>query len=152
MSSQTQSVPSEPAITAPPVVHHCAELCTPSTNETPARPSPVRPRQLTAVTLLTAGQPLSAIAGILGVHRNTLHNWKKDPAFLEELHLRQTEIQSASHARLRVLFLQATHTALKSLHVKDDTERYRNSFRILTTLRPWMPTLNKLDPLDTPPL
>jgi hypothetical protein len=117
---------------------------------TPNRPQPdLNPRQLTALALLTSGKTISAAASMLGVHRSTLHDWTKIPAFAAELQSRRAELRDTIDARLYRLLLHATHACIASLKVKDLQQSYRNAFRLMSTLRPWMPRIDGL--LDHPP-
>jgi DNA-binding NarL/FixJ family response regulator len=54
-------------------------------NPEPPPPTPLTPRQCHAARLLVAGQTAKAIAAQLGVNRHTISEWKKLPAFREEL-------------------------------------------------------------------
>jgi hypothetical protein len=100
--------------------------------------------QQTAITLLLSGHTLSAVAATLRLHRSTLYQWKRIPAFILELNHRQHEIRRAADARLRRL-LQTTQTALDSLEHKCDL-RHKNAFRLLTVLRPYIPFMDQPEP------
>jgi len=104
-------------------------------------------RQQTAISLLTSGHTITAVAATLGLNRCTIHQWKQLPAFISELTTRQEEIRIASDARIRRLLLQASQTALDSLSSKRE-DRHRNAFRVLSVIRPFIPLMNQPLPLQ----
>jgi hypothetical protein len=113
---------------------------------TPSRPQPstLTPQQLTAIALLTSGKTVGSVATMLNIHRSTLHAWKQRPDFADELQSRRAELRDTIDARLYRILLHATHTAIASLRVKDPEESHRNSVRLLSALRPWMPRIDAL--------
>jgi hypothetical protein len=114
--------------------------------------SQLNPRQLTAINLLVMGHTVTATASIVGVNRWTINAWKKDPAFAAALNRHRDDIHRTADARIRLLLLQTTQTALESLHVKDPDARYRHCFRLLSLLRPYRAALQPPEPPDEPAL
>lgn len=112
---------------------------------TPDRPQPaLEPRQLAAIALLTAGKTTAAVASMLKIHRSTLHRWKLDPVFAAELAARRDELRETIESRLYRILLHATHSCIASLKVKDVGQSHRNAFRLMSTMRPWMPRMDTL--------
>lgn len=52
---------------------------------------PISPAQSAVLTALASGATHSAAAKIAGVHRSSIHNWVKDPAFSQELETARQE-------------------------------------------------------------
>lgn len=64
----------------------------------PAKPKPLKPRQLSAARLLLAGHSVSAAAAALHIHPYTLNRWKRYPLFHAELR-RQTDALARNTAQ-----------------------------------------------------
>lgn len=77
---------------------------TPPEQSTPGLPRPsVSARQARAIQLLLAGQTLTRAARELGVHRNTLAQWRQNVHFAMELASRQRELLESAGAQARLL-------------------------------------------------
>src|SRR5688572_6363638 len=91
------------------VVQDCGELCTsesasPSSHPRGAGENGLSVTQLNAIDLMVLGRRDADVARAVGVHRNTVGNWRRlDPRFQAELNRRRQEIWGASVDRLRGL-------------------------------------------------
>jgi hypothetical protein len=128
-----------PTASEPEIRHNSTDFDTKLKNDPPtlSQKPALTPTQITAISLLTAGHTIAATASLLNLHRSTIHLWKRQPPFAEELDRRIDEIAQASEARIRLLFLQTTQKALDSLKDKDPDRMYKNCFRLLALLRPY---------------
>jgi DNA-binding CsgD family transcriptional regulator len=80
------------------------ELPKPPEQSTPVIRHPgVSARQARAIQLLLAGQTLTRVARELGVHRNTLAQWRQNVHFAMELAARQRELLESAGAQARLL-------------------------------------------------
>ena len=66
--------------------------------------------QLRAVTLLAAGKSVAVTAAELTIDRSTIHRWKHEPAFMEELHRLAREMQEHINSRMLSLAGDAMDT------------------------------------------
>lgn len=74
----------------------------------PPHPSPLSPRQLSAISLLCSGLNLDTVAARLRIGRTTLYTWRTThPAFRAELARRQKELRDTASRRLRLTLLRA---------------------------------------------
>jgi hypothetical protein len=120
LTTQTQPAPSEPPV-ASALTKVTATPCT-----------DLSPQQQTALWLLLAGKPDSAVAASLNIHRATILRWRlHTPAFAAELQRRRQEIYQAAADRLRTLVIKSLMILEKALNDRYQETRIQTATHIL---------------------
>lgn len=78
------------------------------------------PNQAGAAIALGFGLPVSAVAAKFGIHRSTLHNWLREPAFLRSAQSARKEFETQFRDQLAVLTRLALNT-LREILTNPDT-------------------------------
>jgi len=81
------------------------------------------PRQEIALETLLAGWSVREVARLVGVHRNTVYYWLKQPAFQQAL----MEASVKASTDLSLMALRAAVGLVKGLRVPGDGERHGGS-------------------------
>ena len=124
-TSNSQISTSSSSTNSPAPVQNCAELCTPRKE--------ISDLQRKAILLILAGKSDSAVACIIGVHRNTVTTWRLRTAYFRvALHEARDQLWSAELDKLRALLFQSLKEIQKQL--KDPYSEIR--FRAAKTLLP----------------
>ena len=93
--------------------------------------SSLNDNQKVAIQLLLMGKKVSKIAEAIGVDRRTIHRWRQDELFQEELDRRRRELWSAATDRLRALVHPAIDVLEQELAARYDRMRYRAANAVL---------------------
>ena len=84
-------------------------------------PAPgLTPEQLNAIDLLILGKTDREVAEIVGVRRETITKWHKNPFFTAELNVKREELWTDSKLRLKALAHEAVNTLTNGLHSSDE--------------------------------
>lgn len=84
-------------------------------------PAPrLTPEQLNAIDLLILGKTDREVSEIVGVRRETITKWHKNPFFTAELNVKREELWTDSKLRLKALAHEAVNTLTNGLHSSDE--------------------------------
>lgn len=84
-------------------------------------PAPkLTPEQLNAIDLLILGKTDREVSEIVGVRRETVTKWHKNPFFIAELNIKREELWTDSKLRLKALAHEAVNTLTNGLHSSDE--------------------------------
>ena len=78
------------------------------------------PQQLQAIELLLSGQTLTAVAGTVGVRRETVHRWQReDWPFIAAVNTSKRELHDAAPARLLSVWSKAADNLANAIEEGD---------------------------------
>ena len=84
-------------------------------------PAPrLTPEQLNAIDLLILGKTDREVSEIVGVRRETITKWHKNPFFTAELNVKREDLWTDSKLRLKALAHEAVNTLTNGLHSSDE--------------------------------
>lgn len=84
-------------------------------------PAPgLTPEQLNAIDLLILGKTDREVSEIVGVRRETITKWHKNPFFIAELNVKREDLWTDSKLRLKALAHEAVNTLTNGLHSSDE--------------------------------
>ncbi len=84
-------------------------------------PAPrLTPEQLNAIDLLILGKTDREVSEIVGVRRETITKWHKNPFFIAELNVKRDELWTDSKLRLKSLAHEAVNVLTSGLHSSDE--------------------------------
>jgi hypothetical protein len=84
-------------------------------------PAPgLTPEQLNAIDLLILGKTDREVSEIVGVRRETITKWHKNPFFIAELNVKREELWTDSKLRLKALAHEAVNVLTNGLHSSDE--------------------------------
>jgi hypothetical protein len=84
-------------------------------------PAPkLTPEQLNAIDLLILGKTDREVSEIVGVRRETITKWHKNPFFTAELNVKRDELWTDSKLRLKALAHEAVNVLTNGLHSSDE--------------------------------
>jgi hypothetical protein len=81
------------------------------------RSKPLTPEMENAIDLLVTGKPDREVAEAVGVSRQTIAQWRRNPVFMAELNRRRQALWADGHERLRHMLM----TAIDRLQTAVDT-------------------------------
>jgi hypothetical protein len=98
-------------------------------------PAPkLTPEQLNAVDLLILGKTDREVSELVGVRRETVTKWHKNPFFSAELNSRREELWADAKLRLKALAHEAVNTLSNGLHSADEKVAITVAVHILKTV------------------
>ena len=84
-------------------------------------PAPkLTPEQLNAIDLLILGKTDREVSEIVGVRRETVTKWHKNPFFTAELNVKREALWTDAKLRLKALVYEAVNTLTSGLHSTDE--------------------------------
>jgi hypothetical protein len=84
-------------------------------------PAPrLTPEQLNAIDLLILGKTDREVSEIVGVRRETITKWHKNPFFIAELNVKRDELWTDAKLRLKALAHEAVNVLTNGLHSSDE--------------------------------
>ena len=84
-------------------------------------PAPrLTPEQLNAIDLLILGKTDREVSELIGVRRETVTKWHKNPFFTAELNVKRDALWIDSKLRLRALASEAVNVLTNGLHSSDE--------------------------------
>jgi hypothetical protein len=84
-------------------------------------PAPrLTPEQLNAIDLLILGKTDREVSEIVGVRRETITKWHKNPFFIAELNVKRDELWTDAKLRLKALAHEAVNILTNGLHSSDE--------------------------------
>ena len=92
------------------------------------------PEQLNSIDLLILGKTDREVAEIIGVRRETITKWHKNPFFTAELNVKRDELWVDSKLRLRALASEAVNVLTNGLHSSDEKIAITSAVHILKTV------------------
>ena len=92
------------------------------------------PEQLNAIDLLILGKTDREVAEIVGVRRETVTKWHKNPFFSAELSIRREELWVDAKLRLKSLAHEAVNVLTKGLSSRDEKVAITAAVHILKTV------------------
>jgi hypothetical protein len=92
------------------------------------------PEQLNAIDLLILGKTDREVAEIVGVRRETITKWHKNPFFSVELSIRREELWVDAKLRLKSLAHEAVNVLTNGLHSSDEKVAITSAVHILKTV------------------
>jgi len=92
------------------------------------------PEQLNAIDLLILGKTDREVAEIVGVRRETITKWHKNPFFSAELNVRREELWVDAKLRLKSLVHEAVNVLTNGLASKDEKVAITAAVHILKTV------------------
>ena len=92
------------------------------------------PEQLNAIDLLILGKTDREVAEIVGVRRETISKWHKNPFFSVELSIRREELWVDAKLRLKSLAHEAVNVLTNGLHSSDEKVAITAAVHILKTV------------------
>jgi hypothetical protein len=92
------------------------------------------PEQLNAIDLLILGKTDREVAEIVGVRRETITKWHKNPFFSVELSIRREELWVDAKLRLKTLASEAVNVLTNGLHSSDEKIAITAAVHILKTV------------------
>jgi len=92
------------------------------------------PEQLNAIDLLILGKTDREVAEIVGVRRETITKWHKNPFFSAELNVRREELWIDAKLRLKSLVHEAVNVLTNGLASKDEKVAITAAVHILKTV------------------
>ncbi len=98
-------------------------------------PAPrLTPEQLNAIDLLILGKTDREVSEIVGVRRETITKWHKNPFFTAELNVKREDLWRDSKLRLRALASEAVNVLTNGLHSTDEKIAITAAVHILKTV------------------
>lgn len=98
-------------------------------------PAPrLTPEQLNAIDLLILGKTDREVSEIVGVRRETITKWHKNPFFTAELNVKREDLWRDSKLRLRALASEAVNVLTNGLHSTDEKIAIMAAVHILKTV------------------
>ncbi|HQB08175.1 MAG TPA: hypothetical protein PK712_09965, partial [Rectinema sp.] len=98
-------------------------------------PAPrLTPEQLNAIDLLILGKTDREVSEIVGVRRETITKWHKNPFFTAELNVKREELWRDSKLRLKSLAHEAVNILTNGLHSSDEKIAITAAVHILKTV------------------
>ncbi|MFZ2833018.1 MAG: hypothetical protein WAZ20_03785, partial [Methanothrix sp.] len=98
-------------------------------------PAPrLTPEQLNAIDLLILGKTDREVSEIVGVRRETITKWHKNPFFIAELNVKREELWRDSKLRLKSLAHEAVNILTNGLHSSDEKIAITAAVHILKTV------------------
>ena len=98
-------------------------------------PAPqLTPEQLNAIDLLILGKTDREVSELVGVRRETITKWHKNPFFIAELNSRREALWKDSKLRLRALATEAVNVLTNGLHSEDEKIAISAAVHILKTV------------------
>lgn len=98
-------------------------------------PAPrLTPEQLNAIDLLILGKTDREVSEIVGVRRETITKWHKNPFFTAELNVKREELWRDAKLRLRALASEAVNVLTNGLHSTDEKIAITAAVHILKTV------------------
>ena len=92
------------------------------------------PEQLNAIDLLILGKTDREVSELVGVRRETITKWHKNPFFIAELNSRREGLWTDSKLRLRALASEAVEVLSNGLHSEDEKIAISAAVHILKTV------------------
>ena len=92
------------------------------------------PEQLNAIDLLILGKTDREVAEAVGVRRETVTKWHKNPFFSAELSIRREELWSDAKLRLKSLAHEAVNVLTRGLSSQDKKVAITAAVHILKTV------------------
>jgi hypothetical protein len=92
------------------------------------------PEQLNAIDLLILGKTDREVAEIVGVRRETITKWHKNPFFSAELNVKREELWIDAKLRLKSLVHEAVNVLTNGLASKDEKVAMTAAIHILKTV------------------
>ena len=92
------------------------------------------PEQLNAIDLLILGKTDKEVSELVGVRRETITKWHKNPFFIAELNSRREVLWTDSKLRLRALASEAVEVLSNGLHSEDEKVAISAAVHILKTV------------------
>ncbi len=92
------------------------------------------PEQLNAIDLLILGKTDREVAEAVGVRRETVTKWHKNPFFSAELSIRREELWSDAKLRLKSLAQEAVNVLTRGLSSQDEKVAITAAVHILKTV------------------
>ena len=84
-------------------------------------PAPrLTPEQLNAIDLLILGKTDREVSELVGVRRETVTKWHKNPFFTAELNVKREALWTDAKLRLKALVHEAVNTLTSGLHSTDE--------------------------------
>jgi hypothetical protein len=84
-------------------------------------PAPrLTPEQLNAIDLLILGKTDREVSELVGVRRETITKWHKNPFFIAELNVKRDELWTDAKLRLKALAHEAVNVLTNGLHSSDE--------------------------------
>ena len=81
--------------------------------------------------MLLLGSSQSATADAISVDRKTLYNWRQDPAFIEALEARRSELWDQAAQRLRAMVHPSLDILQQDLANRHERARFRAATAVL---------------------
>jgi hypothetical protein len=98
-------------------------------------PAPrLTPEQLNAIDLLILGKTDREVSEIVGVRRETITKWHKNPFFIAELNVKRDELWTDAKLRLKSLAHEAVNVLTNGLHSSDEKIAITAAVHILKTV------------------
>jgi hypothetical protein len=98
-------------------------------------PAPrLTPEQLNAIDLLILGKTDREVAELVGVRRETVTKWHKNPFFSAELSIRREDLWVDAKLRLKALAHEAVNVLTKGLSSKDEKVAITAAVHLLKTV------------------
>ena len=98
-------------------------------------PAPnLTPEQLNAIDLLILGKTDREVSELVGVARETVTKWHKNPFFIAELNVKREELWADAKLRLRTLAHEAVNVLTNGLHSSDEKIAITAAVHILKTV------------------
>ena len=98
-------------------------------------PAPrLTPEQLNAIDLLILGKTDREVSEIVGVRRETITKWHKNPFFTADLNTKREALWEDSKLRLRALASEAVNVLTNGLHSEDEKIAISAAVHILKTV------------------
>ena len=98
-------------------------------------PAPrLTPEQLNAIDLLILGKTDREVSELIGVRRETVTKWHKNPFFTAELNVKRDALWIDSKLRLRALASEAVNVLTNGLHSSDEKIAITSAVHILKTV------------------
>ena len=92
------------------------------------------PEQLNAIDLLILGKTDREVSELVGVRRETITKWHKNPFFIAELNVKREELWRDSKLRLKSLAHEAVNILTNGLHSSDEKIAITAVVHILKTV------------------
>ncbi|MEI2761974.1 hypothetical protein [Methanothrix soehngenii] len=92
------------------------------------------PEQLNAIDLLILGKTDREVSELVGVRRETITKWHKNPFFIAELNVKREELWRDSKLRLKSLAHEAVNILTNGLHSSDEKIAITAAVHILKTV------------------
>lgn len=98
-------------------------------------PAPrLTPEQLNGIDLLILGKTDREVAELIGVQRETVTRWHKNPFFIAELNVKREELWTDAKLRLKGLAHEAVNILTNGLHSSDEKIAVTSAVHILKTV------------------